>query len=184
LTEPLEYRDGHEPGDVDPVHIEHVGEKLRIVVRYPRADRLRARNRFLFTAAIAIAYMVLSWQAVMRIPNRLGYGAILVSLWPIGVFTAGIMATLWYRSGWLYVLEIDGASVCIESRSSWRVYKHHIERPFILDIRVENSRPPALRFIGRKKHAGGQIFLGLDKKHLVLIADALREKLGMTETAK
>jgi hypothetical protein len=176
----LNYRDGHEQTDVAPVLVDRLANGMRVVVRFPRHIRVRARNRFLLTIAIIAAYEMLVLQAATR-PRLfwLGFGG---SMFPIAVMVVFVMGIVWWRSGWLYAFEADARELRVESQGRFWTRRRRCRRDQIRDIRVEEDRrgrAVAITIFGTVRPLAGRYFDGLEARHLRIIADALREGLGM-----
>jgi len=179
VTEPLGYRDGHE-GDVDPVLIDGRGDgSVRIVVTPPPAARLRARNRFLITAGIAVALVLTA--LVARSGNPVfAFGG---SFSFIAVAASIVMGLLWLQSGARYVFETNARELCLEVQGRLGTRRRCFPRQCVRDIQVATNlhgRPVALVIKATHQKLGGRYFEYLDAQCIEQVAAALREGLGLT----
>jgi len=152
-------------------------------VRYPRDLRVRARNRFVIAAGAVIAWgMVALWIVGWTWPPivRAIIGG---SFWPLGPAVVIIMAIAWRRAQRLYVIEAVPAGLTLEMHGvmfgprSWRY-----RREWIREIRLERSltgRAVAVTIVSSAPRMTRRLFDDLEERHLIIVADALREGLGI-----
>lgn len=184
MAEQLDYRDGHEQSDVAPVLVDRLpGGGMRIVVRYPRDVRVRARTRFWVTLAIVIAWPFLALRLAMR-PSAPWLGVLGAFWWPLGPAAALIMGLLWAQAHRWYVLEADRRQLLLEIHGPVRRKRgRELARDAIREICLEKNlrrRAIAITIVTQPRKQSRRLFDDLDERHLVIIADALRDGLGMT----
>lgn len=185
MSDLLGYR-GHEAADVPPVLIERDGKRVRVVVRYPPAGRVRARNRCLITIGIAIACVLMILPGI-RSPN----GFIRAVAWLFGslsfpsIVASMIMSMLWWQSGLTCVLETDGRQLCLETIGRFRTRRRCCRREWISAIDVATDlrgRATALVIRSTRKELGGRYFEYLDDRYIREIVAAMREGLEIHPT--
>jgi hypothetical protein len=185
LNEQLDYRDGHEQTDVAPVLVDRLaGGGVRVVVRYPHDVRVRARNRFFITVGAVIAWGAVGWQA-SRWPWVPWWGVLASGWWPFGPALVLIMAMMWWRAQRLYVLEAHVRGVTLEVHGMRR-RRRELLREWIKEIRIERSLAGlavAVTIVSKNAKRTERLFDDLGERQLTIIADALREGLGMPAAA-
>jgi hypothetical protein len=179
VKELLEYRESA-LGEVEPVRVERTPGRVRVVARYSRQQRARARNRFLFAAAISIGWML--GVARMRILCPRGWWGVLWSLWMIGVIVTMIMVKIWWRTAWIFVFDATRRELKIEEKGllwgwTWTFQREHIID--VLVVRDRRGRGESLLIQTRYPKVPRTWLEGFDGKYLTEAAEALREGLGM-----
>ena len=190
VNDQLDYRDGHEQADVAPVLVDRLaGGGMRVVVRYPRDVRVRARNRVFITVGSVMAWGVLGWQAAIR-PRIPWWEFFASGWWPFGPAIVIIMTMLWWQAQRLYVFEASRIGLTLERHGlvpKWR-RRRRWARDSIREIRIETNllhrRPVALTILSRYGRETERLFDGLDERYLTIIADALREGLGLAASSE
>jgi hypothetical protein len=180
MNDQLDYRDGHEQTDVAPVLVDRLAHGMRVVARYPRDVRVRARNRLLLTIATVLGYEMIVLRGATR--PRLWWLAWAGSLFPIAVLVIFVMAMVWWRSGWLYAFEAEATQLRVEEQGRLWTRRFTYRRDMITNIRIEHDRrgrAVAMTILSTSKHLTRRYFDGLEERHLLIIADSLREGLGM-----
>lgn len=179
VHEPLNYRDGHET-NVDPVLIDRPGDgSVRVVVRYPPQARLRARNRFIITLAVVVAWNLL----VLWMMHWWMIAGVLGSLWIIGVLIVGVTAILWWRSGWLYVFEADASELSFALQGYVLTRRRRYRREWLKGIQVvrdRRGRAESMEILTTNRRLNRRFLDFLGEKHVTDVVDALREGLAMT----
>jgi hypothetical protein len=182
LNDQLDYRDGHEQTDVAPVLVDRLAHGMRVVVRYPRDVRVRTRNRFLITLAIVIAWPFIALRLIMR-PWAPWLGVIGAGWWPLGPAAVVVMGLMWAQAHRWYVLEADRRRLVLEIHGLiFKARRRELARESIRDIRLEKNRrgrAVAITIVTKVRSRTLRLFDDMDERHLLIIADALREGLGM-----
>ena len=184
MPELLEYRDGREPADVDPVLIERTQDRVRIVVRYPRKARVWARNRFLITTAVVLGLAGTTWWMATRRPNPItGIIGSTWILWPALTLMTGV---LWHRATWIYVFETDASGLKLETRGRFWTQRDTYPRAGITDVSIwrdRRDRASGIRFKTKYRELKWHWLDGVDEQYLAPVVKALREGLGLDEPA-
>jgi len=187
LSDQLDYRDGHEQTDVAPVlvdRLDHGG--MRVVVRYPHDVRVRTRNRFLITLAIVIAWPLIALRLMMR-PWAPWLGGIGAGWWPLGPAAVLVMGLMWTQAYRWYVLEADRRRLVLQVHGLiFKSRRRERARESIRDIHLEKNlrgRTIAITIVTKVRKQTLRLFDDMDERHLLIIADALREGLGMPPIA-
>ena len=174
----LGYR-GHEAADVPPVLIDRDGPGMQVVVRYPPAARVRARNRCMIAAGLAIA-SVLTIRPALEIRN--GVIRLLVMLFASlslpGIIASIIMGVLWLQSARTCVIQIDARELRFEMRGHFWTRRRGYRRECIDDIDVATDlrgHAVALVIGSRNAKLQGRYFEYLDERFIREVAGALRE---------
>jgi hypothetical protein len=177
----LEYRDGRE-GDVAPVRVERLPSgAVRVVVRYPAEALARARTRLLITAAIVVGFPVVALRMAMWSRWLL----IVPSFCQLGIVLVVVMLVLWWRAGWVYVLEASPARLVLETRG--RVFNREREalREHVKDVRVHlnrRGRADAMEIKSSNRLVAGMWLAGIGDQPIRDATAVIREGLGMGPT--
>jgi len=178
----LDYRDGHEQADVAPVLVDRLpGRRVRVVVRYPHNVRARARTRFFIALGVVIAWGGIGWQAVHQ-PRIPWWGIFAAGWWPFGPGIILVTMVMWWHANRLYILEAGHSELTLEIQSPLFTRRHVFRGNTIRDIKFERTlrgRPIAITIRTDHRKTTQRLFDGLDVRHLTIIADALREGLGL-----
>jgi hypothetical protein len=187
MNDQLDYRDGHEQTDVAPVLVDRLPDGgVRVVVCYPRDVRIHARNRFFIAVSVAIAWGLSAIWMAGGTRFLIVRALIAGSFWPLAPAIVIIMAIVWRQAQRLYVIEADPRGLMLEINGGIfgpRVRRYR--REWITEIRLEKNRrgrAVAMTIRANVSKMTYRLFDDLEERHVTIVADALREGLGMPVT--